>query len=487
MKTRVYGDAKEGRMAKRSGILGLMVMVAGLAFAAGRSEEVEPDDDVVRLRLVGKDNAPSEQINVDHIDRIEAAMYAATGVRVDVELVQIPEGSYAEKLNLMLMGGDIPDIIYFQGNDQTIANQGILEDLRPYVAGSQVMQTAMLDFNRARIESYPYLLWLAPPRVRVPMVRRDWYEAYGGEVETVEQYYDMLSSFVENDFDGNGVVDSIGLTDTGNTDRIDFVFAHAFGITSTWMVQDGSYVYGRVTDQERDKLAFYHRLYDEGILDPEYITTRWDTMEDKLYAARVGMVASSAGIVVDIYANKMERSEAGSSLVILPPALGISQGFSVDVTKESRGWAISAGSEHKDEAWAFLEFMATDEGQMLDRLGFEGVHYQTVDGRIELTDRYNEWWPRYHEVVGWEPPVEILSDDARRSLQIAVAYAVDDINFVIPRELAPTWDALRNLYREYAFRFITGEYPLERFDEFVDRWYEIGGTELTEYANSVLP
>ena len=31
----------------------------------------------------------------------------------------------------MLLSGDIPDLIYFQGGDQKMAEQGILEDLTP--------------------------------------------------------------------------------------------------------------------------------------------------------------------------------------------------------------------------------------------------------------------------------------------------------------------------------------------------------------------
>lgn len=459
-------------------LLLILALAATALFAGGAKESRQVDQEgVIRLRLAGKD-FPADQVNTAHINRIVEAIYEKTGTRLEIELVNVPEGSYDEKLNLMILGGDIPDIIYFQGNDQAISNQGILEDLRPWVAKSKVMQEAMLDFNKRRIESYPYLLWLAPPRIRVPMVRTDWYQAYGKKVETVDEYYDMLRFFKQRG--------GIGLTDTGNTDRIDFIFNQAFGITSTWMKQDGKWVYSKVTPQERNKLAFYRKLFAEGILDPEYITTAWDTMEDKLYTARVGLIASTAGLVADIYDSKMAKSAAGSSLTILPPAKGIGQGFLVDVIKESRGWAISAGSKNKEAAWLFLEFLATNEGQILERMGFEGVHYVVENGQIKLTDKFNEWWPRFHEVVQWKPPVPILGPAGQSSLDIAVKYTTQDIDFLIPREFAPTWDALRNLYREYSYKLISGELPMEKFDDFVKEWYRLGGDKLTEYAQGVL-
>ena len=136
-------------------LLLILALAATALFAGGAKESRQVDQEgVIRLRLAGKD-FPADQVNTAHINRIVEAIYEKTGTRLEIELVNVPEGSYDEKLNLMILGGDIPDIIYFQGNDQAISNQGILEDLRPWVAKSKVMQEAMLDFNKRRIESYP--------------------------------------------------------------------------------------------------------------------------------------------------------------------------------------------------------------------------------------------------------------------------------------------------------------------------------------------
>lgn len=80
------------------------------------------------------------------------------------------------------------------------------------------------------------------------------------------------------------------MTDTGSTKRMNFTFDHAFGETATWVKQGGSYVYKKVSDAEKQKLAFYQKLYKEGLFDKDYVTTKWDTMEDKLYTSKVGMV-----------------------------------------------------------------------------------------------------------------------------------------------------------------------------------------------------
>lgn len=460
-------------------VLALLLVASG-AFATGSSEAAPDDSGAVTIRLVGKDFSPTEEWNVMHVDQIEEAFAEYSGTEIEIELVQVPEGAYAEKLNLMLLGGDIPDLIYFQGGDEVIANQGLLVDLGPYVEESDVMQEVLLDFNKQRLANYPYLLWIAPPRARTALVREDWFEEAGGEVPvTVDDYYDLFTTIKANH------PDAFVMTDTGNTDRMDYTFNHAFGVTATWIMQDGAYVYSKVSDAEREKLEFYRQLYAEGILDSEYVTTAWDTMEDKLYTGQVGLVYGTAGIVLDIYENQLMGSQ-GVGMVALPPARGVGQGYSVSSAKETRGWAISAMSEHPDVVFELLEFLATDEGQYIDRYGLEGIHYTVEGGEVVLTEEAANWWPRFHEVMTWDAPTPLLGEAGLTGWDFITQYAVGDPDFPIPEEMSPTWDALQNLYKEYSFKIITGQSDMSAFEEFVEEWYNLGGDDITEYANEVL-
>ena len=40
----------------------------------------------------------------------------------------------------------------------------------------------------------------------------------------------------------------------------------------------------------------------------------------------------------------------------------------------------------------------------------------------------------------------------------------------------------RTLYVEYASKIIAGEYSIDKFDEFVEKWYASGGEEVTKNA-----
>lgn len=461
--------------------IGLVFLIVAMGlFATGAQEEETMSGGVIPIRIAAKDFSPSEPVNIAHLRNIEAGFEAYSGKKIALELMTIPEGAYAEKLNLMLLGGDIPDLVYFQGGDEVISNQGLLTDLGPYVADSDVMQDVLQDFNKERMSNYPYLLWLAPPRARTAVVREDWFDEAGGKIPvTVDDYYSLFKTIKADH------PDAFVMTDTGNTGRMDFTFNQAFGITATWVKEGGSYVYGKVSEGEKNKLEFYQKLYAEGLLDSEYVTTKWDTMEDKLYTGKVAMVYGTAGIVLDIYDNKLMENQ-GVGVVALPPAKGIGRGYSVSSAKETRGWAIPTTSENPDVVFELLEFLATDEGQFLDRYGIEGTHYVMEGGKVVFTEEKANWWPRFHEVMSWDPPTPLLGEAGLKGWEFIQEYSVSDPDFPIPEDMSPTWDALQNLYKEYSYKIISGELDIDAFDDFVAEWYKLGGDDVTEYANGIL-
>ena len=460
-------------------ILGVLLMVS-LGFANGQKDEAAPSDSTPTIRMVLKDFSPSEEVNAQFLKNVEAGFETWSGKKIHIEAVQMPEGAYAEKLNLMLLGGDIPDLIYFQGGDEVISNQGLLVDLNDYAKSSEIMNKAMMDFNRDRMANYPYILWIAPPRARTAVIREDWFAEAGGKIPvTIDDYYSLFKTVKANH------PDVAVMTDTGNTTRMDYTFNQAFGITATWIKQGNSYVYCKVSEGEKEKLAFYQKLYREGLFDKDYVTTAWDSMEDKLYTNQVALVFGTAGIILDIYENKlMENQNVG--LVALPPAKGKGRGYAVSTAKETRGWAISTTSKNPDLTFELLEFMATDEGQIMDRYGVEGIHFTRNGDEIVRTEKASEWWPKFHEVMTWKAPTPLMGEVGMKGWEFIADYAVGDPDFPIPEDFSATWDALENLYKEYSFKIITGEYGIEKFDEFVDKWYDLGGTDVTEYAQTMM-
>lgn len=264
------------------------------------------------------------------------------------------------------------------------------------------------------------------------------------------------------------------------------------GVFGTWMKNaEGKWVNARVTDAEKAKIEFYARLASKGLFDKEYVTNTYDVKEDKFYTGKAGVIFGSSPEVIDIYSGKMRQThpDADVSLVLLPVPSGPGgKGLAaVDVSKEARGWAISALSEHKEEAFKVLEFMASKEGQDIDRLGFEGVHHNTAaDGSVTYTDAISTWYARFFNASNWTPPTPLLGETAQAALDNIKADFVADNAFVWPAEYAAEVDATEQIYRAWVARFITGEASIDQWDQFVSEYNAAGGARMAEYAASVL-
>jgi putative aldouronate transport system substrate-binding protein len=447
------------------------------------------------VRLVSKDLLSTNPDDMREIEAIEAGL-KAKGHDIDIQTVDLPGGTsaYVDALSVMLLSGDIPDIIYFQGGDQKMAEQGILEDLNPWIEQSENIKSALWPHNVDRLANYPYLLYIYPPRAPQPVMRQDWLDELGMEPPTtVEEYEALFQAIHDADLDGDGTAgNTLGLTGFGNTTELDSVFNQAFGVTGTWMKNaEGQWVNSRVTDAERAKIEFYARLAEKGLFDKEFVTNTFDVKEDKFYTGKAGVIFGSSPEVIDIYAGKMREAHPGEEieLALLPiPSGPGGQGLAaVDVSKEQRGFAISSISEHKEEAFAVLDFMASKEGQDIDRMGFEGVHHTTdASGAVTFTDQVSTWYARFFNAANWEPPVPLLSATGQAALDTIKANFVADNAFVWPAEYAAEVDSAEQVYRSWVAKFITGEASLDQWDQFVSEYNAAGGQRMAEYAATVL-
>lgn len=466
-----------------------MVLLASTALALSLGAAAPTMAEPIKIRVVSKDFTPSNPDDVKHLQRIEEAL-RAQGTDLDIELVDLPSSGYADKLSVMLLSGDIPDLIYFQGGDAKMVEQGVLEDLGPMLADTKYVKDALWPHNVERLKNYPYLLYVYPVRGPQPVIRKGWLEKTGLKApETVEDYVTLFKAIKDGDLDGNGVADSYGVTTADNTNELDSIFNQAFGITGTWMKNPaGEWGHSRITAQEKDKIAFYASLREQGLYDPEYITTKFDVKEDKFYTGKAGVIFGSSGEVIDIYGGKMRQVHPGAELVLLPPPKGPGgQGLAaVDVSKESRGFAISTVSEHKAEVMKLLDFMASPEGQMFDRFGFEGQEYTKDGDSFEVTDKIATWYARFMVAANWTPPVVWQSEAAQQSLATIQKDFKPDNTFVWPADYAADLDATENVYRSWVYKFISGAAKMDQWDQYVAEWEAAGGKRLNDYARTVL-
>lgn len=475
-------------------LLAVMLVVPAMsAFAESTPATIGTPDAPVVVKYLCKDVDPADPDIQKMAEVIEEKM-AAHGQYVDLQVLEAPAGTYADAVPLALSTGELDaDLIYFQGGDQTCANLGLLEDLTDYVANSTYVKTIMEDYNAERVKNYPYLLWLSWSTTYIPIMRADHLEAIG-MTETlktdpsVENYHTALKKLVDE-----GYV-KYAFSGDGSLTRANHMFNNAFGVTSTIMQDaDGKYVYYIATEAEKSLLEFYAQCYSEGLVDPDYLTSKWSDVQQKFYAGDLGMFCATQGAVVDTYCKKITANQGEKAAgVVLPPAGGVSY-IATSVAKETRGFAINADSskEVKDAAFAILDFMASPEGRIIDKCGLEGIHYNIVDGQVVLTDRFNEWWAKFWETFNGldENFVDksiLMLPQAWESFELAKTYYTEDVDVVLPEEMLPYYDAVFALFNEYSTAIILGQRPISDYDEFIAKYYQNGGDQLAEYLATVI-
>lgn len=472
-------------------MLGRMLLGAMTVMALTAGTAIPALADPVTIRVVSKDLLTTNPDDVKLVKKYEEAL-KAKGTDIHIQIVDLPSSGYADKLSAMLLSGDIPDLIYFQGGDAKMAEQGVLEDWNNWLPKTTYLKDALFPHNVERLKNYPYLLYVYPPRIPQPVIRTDWLAKSGvAAPQTVDDYVKLFTAIKDGDFDGNGKADTYGVTTADNTQELDSIFNQAFGVTGTWMKNDaGEWIAARTSKQEKDKIAFYASLKEKGLYDPEYITTKWDVKEDKFYSGRAGVVFGSSAEVIDIYGGKMRQAhpDQNPTLTLLAPPKGpAGQGLiALDVSKEARGLAIATTSEHKEEVVKLLDFVASPEGQAIERLGFEGEQYTKDGNTIKTTDKIATWYARFLVAANWQPPVQWMSDAAQGSLKTIAANFKPDNAFVWPADYATDIDATENVYRAWVYKFISGEAKMDQWDQFVSEWNSAGGEHMTEYARTVL-
>ena len=473
----------------------ILVCCLTLGCTAALAEGIGSPDKPVKVTILEKDVSPEVDPEILKIEAAIEAGMAANGDYVDLEWLEAPAGKYIDVVPLALRTGQFEaDIVYFQnGVEYELAQEDMLTDLTDYVKNSTYLQKLYKDYNWTRLDNFPYLLWLAPAFTYTAEIRSDWFDQLDSKEAfladpTPDNFYAVLKELKDK-----GIC-QYPLTTDNNKLRFDGFMNVAFGIESSLTQVDGRWVFAEVTEGTKEKFKFLNKLYKEGLLDPDFVTNAWDSMEQRFYEGTSAIIGGRVGATTKIYDDKMKATNGEqATLTILPPLKGEKQAYAaVDVLREPRGFAIMEDSEVKDAAFAVFDYMCSPEGRKLDLLGFEGEQYNVVDGKTVVTEKLAEWWTRFFETnegLELENPLAapLYSDAVQASIDMSNQYYIEDTNILTPNELITQKDAMTNVYNEYYFDFVTGVKDIDaEWDTYVAEWNANGGDAFADYLATVM-
>ncbi len=238
---------------------------------------------------------------------------------IKLKFLHPPTGQATEQFNLMLSSGDLPDIVYWNflgvpGGPNKAIEDGLILDLREYFEKYSPNLTKILDERpeiRKEISTdegsyycYPYLLIDQIVNNTFGfMARADWLEKLGIEKPvTIDDWYDMLVAFRDNDPNGNNEKDEIPLLslapDTGSS------ISHlsgAWGIHTRYYQVDNKVHYGPYEELYKEYLKTMRKWIEEGLIDPDFASQDQQLYDAKFLDSRGGVVREGLGSGMDRY------------------------------------------------------------------------------------------------------------------------------------------------------------------------------------------
>ena len=307
------------------------------------------------------------------------------------------ETDWATQRTLMFAGNELPDLLINAGMSVSDTNnygsQGYLLDFNEY---RDVMPNMVATFEKypeleafittedGHIYGMTQLRSDMTDRLMRTFINRNWLENLGLEVPTtLDELYDVLVAFKEQDANGNGdATDEIPfLWDLGGYQGGERTILDAFGIYPagwggfTYILQadeNDQVQLANVSDNYKEFLKFMRKLYEEGLMEQEAFTLAGDVATARAKEDRYGFFGcGSAPFVLtqtDISSDKNWIGVAG-----LESAFNPDKSVSIiSPVVNNIALVASADTEYPEEIAKFVDYFFSEEGMFAGAIGYEG-------------------------------------------------------------------------------------------------------------------
>lgn len=369
-----------------AGLLALILVVGCAGTVVADNASVRITDEDITLRLVRSDN-PNQPMVTDAL--VIQEIYNRTGVKLEVEA--IPGSDFATKQQTMLATNNMPDILYDTYNVADYAPEGILAVVSDYLdimpnfsallAENPDLQKLYLD---GKLYQMPVLGRYIYRFGRSPMIRQDLLEQTGlAEPTTFDELFDVLAAIKEQN------PETYPLANRNGTTNLFACFAYAMGsgngIYYDKDVDGGKYLYAQAHEEFIPVLAYLAKLYEAGILDPDYAVSSGGQWQEKLASSRSSFFFDNPTFAVNFNKALAEDDAAMKFAPINIPAMdnGVTRGQFND--KNDRGaTTFAANSKNLETALRLMDYLYSEEGCDLSNFGILGEQYDIVDGEYLL-------------------------------------------------------------------------------------------------------
>lgn len=327
---------------------------------------------------------------------------------VEIDNTVIPMSDYEQKRSLLISSGESPYIIpkTYPGQEAPFVSSGAILAVSDYTHlmpnfEQKVKEWGMekeLDGLRQEDGKF-YVLPGLHENVRhdyTLAIRHDIWEENGLDLpETWEDLYEDLKVLKEK------YPDKILFSDRFKGQSLLSFAASSFGTVGGWGYGGGVqfnpeedvFEYAPTTDNYRDMVAYFAKLVDEGLMDPESFTQEDDQAIQKLSNEDSFVISTNSQNIIE-YRTSLDTTVGEGNYTIKKIVNPASEyGEIVGGGRLENGIMISSKALEDDNFVAMMQFIDwlwySDEGQEFTKWGVEGTTYNKVDDKFVLADDVN--------------------------------------------------------------------------------------------------
>ncbi|THF76890.1 extracellular solute-binding protein [Cohnella fermenti] len=353
---------------------------------------------------------------------------------IDVSIVPVPRNQAQDKLNVLIASNQAPDLIWEY--DRTyigkLVTQGAIQPVDDYI---EKYSTSYKAYLQEHPELKPYLTFdgkmyaVATARTLDSIanhgiwIRQDWLDKLNLKTPTtMEELIEVAKAFKDGDPDGNGKADTTALV--GST-TFDAYSAMNAAISNQWYLEDGQMKYGATLDRFGDAMAWEKTMYEEGLVDKEYLTDKNFQRAIQLWTTgKAGIfVGSWGGSAMENHIRDMLKNVPDANPVPLEP-VSTSNG-KYGLYQETSPFIFVAFNKEMGNPKAAVEYLdwLVDSGWKSLVYGTEGVHYKDVNGVAQVIDS-----EKYKKEVSYAGEYAVLRNDSFTPADLPAKAASDELS-----------------------------------------------------------
>jgi len=480
--------------------------------------------------------------STDTVEDNEYTRYITEQLNVHIKHQwQVQGDAYIQKVNMSLASGDIPDaMVVSEDQLKQLVDADLIADLSdayaqyasPYVKGvydsteGRALEKATFNGKLMALPDVnvqgnaPSLLW----------IRQDWLDKLNLQPpKTVDELEQVIKAFIERDPDGNNKNDTMGLPALRDIVSgaasvhfsLDTIF-QAYGARPNMWVKDGDgqVIFGSIMPEMKTALGKLRDMYAQGLIDKEFGVKDVGKASEAVVSGKAGLMfgpwwspfyplndavkndpkAEWRPYALPLDGNGVFNANtlsASSNFLVVHKGFKKPEAVVKTLNMQFKMIRVLDGAPQFYKGlnvnWAINPFsLNLDYANAVERI-YQQIQ-DTLDGKTKPEDLQADRRTQYEQVVEEmkNPKKDPANWGVKAANMDAAAVLNTPMNKIISvfdgqtKTMESKWANLSKLSNEAMMQIIVGDKPLDYFDEFVAKWKQIGGDEITREVTDAI-